>query len=263
MSVVKLASDVPLVWRSPTALQIGHPPIALLDPLSDVEERLIAALVKGAPRSALPVIGRCGTRRAEQLLSVLEPALEQPPAPTPIAAVRVRSRDRGAIIETLRALGLLHRDARVLANVGLIVADHVIPWTAYRAWMRADVPHVGVTFGHESVTVSNLVVPGRTACLRCADMHRVDADEAWPALASQLLAAPARTARDPLLRGEALAAASRILRQREPVAGLELAADGTSRAVPLHAHEDCACTFDLQAAMTTAPASRRRRRLYV
>jgi hypothetical protein len=30
------------------------------------------------------------------------------------------------------------------------------------------------------------VIPGLTSCLRCADLHRIDRDPAWPALAVQL-----------------------------------------------------------------------------
>ena len=35
-----------------------------------------------------------------------------------------------------------------------------------------------------------LVIPGRTSCLRCADLHRTDRDPAWPALAVQLATPP-------------------------------------------------------------------------
>jgi bacteriocin biosynthesis cyclodehydratase domain-containing protein len=37
--------------------------------------------------------------------------------------------------------------------------------------------------------VGPLVVPGRTSCLRCADLHRRDADPRWPLLAAQLTGA--------------------------------------------------------------------------
>jgi hypothetical protein len=37
--------------------------------------------------------------------------------------------------------------------------------------------------------VGPLVVPGVTSCLRCGDLHRVDADPRWPHLAAQLTAA--------------------------------------------------------------------------
>lgn len=42
--------------------------------------------------------------------------------------------------------------------------------------------------------VGPLVVPGRTSCLRCADLHRADRDPAWPALSAQLAGSKRRTA---------------------------------------------------------------------
>jgi len=41
------------------------------------------------------------------------------------------------------------------------------------------------------VQVGPLVVPGDGPCLRCLDLHRTDADPAWPALLHRLAAAPA------------------------------------------------------------------------
>jgi hypothetical protein len=40
--------------------------------------------------------------------------------------------------------------------------------------------------------IGPLVVPGRTSCLHCADLHRCDRDPAWPVLSAQL-AGPRRT----------------------------------------------------------------------
>ena len=54
---------------------------------------------------------------------------------------------------------------------------------------RAGVPHLVATVRGETGTVGPLVVPGVTSCLRCADLHRRDADPRWPALAAQLTAA--------------------------------------------------------------------------
>ncbi|RBY96502.1 thiamine biosynthesis protein ThiF [Blastococcus sp. TF02-8] len=41
----------------------------------------------------------------------------------------------------------------------------------------------------ETGVVGPLVVPGATSCLRCADLHRRDADGRWPGLAAQLVTA--------------------------------------------------------------------------
>ena len=43
----------------------------------------------------------------------------------------------------------------------------------------------------ETGVVGPLVVPGATSCLRCADLHRRDADDRWPRLAAQLTASEA------------------------------------------------------------------------
>ncbi|GHE10464.1 ThiF family adenylyltransferase [Klenkia taihuensis] len=47
-------------------------------------------------------------------------------------------------------------------------------------------PHLVATVRGPVGVVGPLVVPGRTACLRCAQLHRTDADPGWPALAGQL-----------------------------------------------------------------------------
>lgn len=51
---------------------------------------------------------------------------------------------------------------------------------------RSGVPHLVATVRGETGVVGPLVVPGVTSCLRCADLHRRDADPRWPRLAAQL-----------------------------------------------------------------------------
>jgi len=52
--------------------------------------------------------------------------------------------------------------------------------------LNADQAHLVVRSAGEAVVVGPLVVPGRTACLRCTDLSRRDADPAWPVLLDQL-----------------------------------------------------------------------------
>jgi bacteriocin biosynthesis cyclodehydratase domain-containing protein len=69
------------------------------------------------------------------------------------------------------------------------------------AWVDGDVrgrllgrgtPHL-LAHTYERVgAVGPLVLPGRTPCLQCLDLHRVDRDNRWPVVAAQL-AGPART----------------------------------------------------------------------
>jgi bacteriocin biosynthesis cyclodehydratase domain-containing protein len=50
------------------------------------------------------------------------------------------------------------------------------------------VPHLVAGVREDRGLVGPLVLPARTGCLRCADLHRTDRDPAWPALAGQLSA---------------------------------------------------------------------------
>lgn len=50
----------------------------------------------------------------------------------------------------------------------------------------AGIPHLLVRVRDGIGLVGPMVIPGKTSCLGCADLHRSDRDEAWPALAAQL-----------------------------------------------------------------------------
>jgi bacteriocin biosynthesis cyclodehydratase domain-containing protein len=84
-------------------------------------------------------------------------------------------------------------DLRPLPSGG--TADLVVlarPWAACdplaAGLQRAGVPHLVAAVRGETGVVGPLVVPGSTGCLRCADLHRRDADPRWPLLAAQLAA---------------------------------------------------------------------------
>ncbi|MGI8693458.1 MAG: ThiF family adenylyltransferase [Geodermatophilaceae bacterium] len=74
------------------------------------------------------------------------------------------------------------------------------PWPAEQACASlhaAGTPHLLATVRETTGVVGPLVLPGRTACLRCVDLHRCDRDSAWPAMLAQLTGR-ARRAADPL-----------------------------------------------------------------
>jgi hypothetical protein len=52
--------------------------------------------------------------------------------------------------------------------------------------MRAQVPHLAASADEAIGVVGPLVIPGRTACLRCLDLTRADRDPAWPLILAQL-----------------------------------------------------------------------------
>jgi bacteriocin biosynthesis cyclodehydratase domain-containing protein len=51
--------------------------------------------------------------------------------------------------------------------------------------MALDLPHITVTAYGAQAVIGPLVIPGRTSCLQCRDLHRSDADSAWPRLTAQ------------------------------------------------------------------------------
>ncbi len=76
------------------------------------------------------------------------------------------------------------------AGVDLVVLAR--PWAASDPLVagihRSGVPHLVATVRGQTGVVGPLVLPGLTSCLRCADLHRRDADPRWPRLAAQLTA---------------------------------------------------------------------------
>ncbi len=54
------------------------------------------------------------------------------------------------------------------------------------ALVRVDQPHLIVRTVGELAVVGPLVLPGRSACLRCLDLTRAGADPGWPELLAQL-----------------------------------------------------------------------------
>ena len=78
-------------------------------------------------------------------------------------------------------------DLVVLAPVRCELLD------AAREQLPAGVPHLLAEVRDTVGVVGPLVLPGRSACLRCVDLTRTDLDPGWPALAAQL-SSPSRQA---------------------------------------------------------------------
>ena len=51
--------------------------------------------------------------------------------------------------------------------------------------MALDIPHIAVAATGAQAVIGPLVIPGRTSCLRCRDLHLADADDSWPRAAVQ------------------------------------------------------------------------------
>jgi hypothetical protein len=70
----------------------------------------------------------------------------------------------------------------------IVLCDVVVPEPAMvTELLDTRIPHL-VGYAHEgTAVVGPLVWPGRSSCLRCAELHRADVDVVWPKLAAQLV----------------------------------------------------------------------------
>lgn len=198
---------LPIVWRSPTALQLGATPRVVVHDPGELETGLLSALRHGASASTLETIGTAlgGTREAVRaFLELVAPAFE--PAGTDPADAAASARPRRVAVDAPRGFG--DRLGEHLAMLGcepvaaleaeaegtalaVIAATWVVSPARHLPWLRADVPHLAVVFDDEGTRVGPLIEPGDGPCLRCLELTRRDDDPAWPVIAAQLAGRPA------------------------------------------------------------------------
>jgi len=214
--VYVLDPRLPRVWRTPDSIQFGvESPVLLLEGVSPAEERMLAALASGVTAEGLRVVAakaRASPGDVEALLERVRAVLVRPRRREPRPPMRVLVDGGGETAEVLgRMLGAAGVEvgsgppwppwseaadaadaADGVGRVGgavdavVIVASYAVEPRRHARWLRRDVPHLPIVYGDGGVTVGPLVRPGRGPCLRCVDLHRTDADPAWPAMATQL-----------------------------------------------------------------------------
>jgi bacteriocin biosynthesis cyclodehydratase domain-containing protein len=258
--VLRLDPRLPLVWRTPTSLQLGvSNPVVVLDDVTVATERMLAALAGGVPPSGLGMIGRSSgvdQREIDRLLVRLAPALLREPGAVPARVVVVTSDGptAEAVTRLLAAAGLTVRIARTVAeaerescDLAVAVGSFVLEPELHGLWLRRDTPHLPVVLGDTAATIGPLVEPGRSACLYCVQRHATDADAAWPAIASQLWGRTA-AADTPLVASEAAAIAARRVVGWFALEGAAAsgqvvldAATGHATTVEIAPHPDCGC----------------------
>ncbi len=84
-----------------------------------------------------------------------------------------------------------HRPPPGSLRAGRRTPDLVILADSYQrelpgALLRAGIPHLVASAREAIGVVGPLVLPGRTACLRCLDLARAERDPAWPLILAQL-----------------------------------------------------------------------------
>ncbi len=131
-----------------------------------------------------------------------------------------------------------------------VLVDHAVASPVRsRPLVREDLAHLSVVVGDVDVVVGPLVVPGDGPCLRCLDLHRCDADDRWPAVATQLAAEPETSAESSLAPLAAAVAVGQVLAHLDGRvtdtrgATLEVAAiTPLPRRRIWTAHPDCGCS---------------------
>jgi hypothetical protein len=221
----RLLPGVPVLRRDADHLQVGlaepcvvlpdRPEVrALLDRLSgltgptgtagtdpvrspDVSPATLLALARLARAGLLvdrEVVARCLATYADgpaQRAAALASLHASPRSADRQWADRVRLRvrlegapaDRQALERVLAAGGV----GTVLGDADLVVllVDGEPDREHLDTLQQADVAHLLVRSVLAEVEVGPLVVPGRTACVRCLDAHRTDVDPRWPLLLAQ------------------------------------------------------------------------------
>ncbi|HWM36067.1 MAG TPA: hypothetical protein VNS49_02965 [Streptomyces sp.] len=169
-------------------------------------------------------------------------------------AVRATTRARVTVTGLLRAAGMAVAQPGKLPAIWLVVTADEPVRGEIDPLVSEGAPHLLVTCGAVA-RVGPLVVPGRTACLRCVDAHLAEPDPRRPLVVEQV----ARAARDadvppvdPTLEVLALAWAVRDLARYaegdQPAtwsATVELDHAGPAVRRVWERHPHCGCAWDL------------------
>jgi bacteriocin biosynthesis cyclodehydratase domain-containing protein len=172
----------------------------------------------------------------------------------------LRDADRGrpraeAAAEAVRALapGVVtgRPPSRFVPDL-VVLTDALLPEPALLgALQAAGAAHLPVRLRDGAGVVGPLVLPGRTACLRCLELHRGALEPTWPAVAAQLVGRAGRADRACAQATAALGAAQALAaldglagEGTPPLLDATLEVDpraGTLLRRPWPAHPDCGC----------------------
>jgi len=221
--ILRVDPRLPLVWRSPSSVQLGiDPPAVVLAEVTPTQEKLLSALVAGISRSGLGMMAQEHPDDCNDLLDALSRVLVATPPQPPSAHVAIVGSGRlaEAIAHSLSASGVsvsVADEADGLTgpepDLAIMVGHYVIAPSVHRHWLHRDIPHLPVVLSDTAAEVGPVVTPGISACLLCIELHRRDGDAAWPAIAAQLMGRTAQSG-SPVLLAEAAAEATRMALHR-------------------------------------------------
>lgn len=251
----RLDPALPLLWRAPGVLQVGIDPEHAVA-VSGVSP-LLPGLLRGTASSDDPADARAG-----RLLEAAGLLATHPPA----------QRWRQAWVQVVGDGPVATQVVAQLrdADVGQVTLagepttsgpDLVVVAPAAGRGMEHGQTLVGSTLAHlwaylrdGRAVVGPLVVPGATSCQRCHDLHRTDADPAWPTLVlawEQQPAPPSSTDVGHVLAAVTARQSMQWLRGRRPAtlgSTLEEQPDGQLVRLPFSVHPGCGCGWHRESA---------------
>ncbi|QBJ95262.1 hypothetical protein ERC79_04320 [Rhodococcus sp. ABRD24] len=207
----QLDPRLPIVVRPSGRIQIGWDPetALILTPPDTVEPADLVTVLRmldgqhSRPRVVWAAVdhGITPTDMSTLLSELEETGLLRSTPARPDTATPIRIHGRGPLSDAITD-GLVGSAARVSRStsytadadvtrwdcVCVVLADDLVPDPRLvMALVEAGIPHLQVRLRDGRGIVGPLVLPGRTSCLRCADLTRCAADEEWPHVAAQLL----------------------------------------------------------------------------
>lgn len=200
----RLPEQLPLVWTSPTRIQVGvNPPLAAIDDVPDTAAPLIQAVTAGTSASGLRMIARThrvNERWLDHFIDTLHPLFSLPPPPEPPTWLLWSASDQARRFWPLAhhsGIRLLppaspspssppHGPDRRAADGIIVIADYLIHPHWYNRLAHERLPHCPVVFSDQAVTVGPRVTLGDTPCLVCVESHHRDNTAKWLEVASQL-----------------------------------------------------------------------------
>jgi hypothetical protein len=243
---VQINPAIPIVWRDHSSAQAGIDPVLVrFDDVDDLTARALGELVKGTSTSRLSAL--LGARRSAELQARCGPALRPLPRPSLPRIAVIGKHAQSELIANIvsgassSVLCGVSTNAVNVSEIDLavLVSNFVISPIDSQPWLANDLPHIPIVFTESGAIVGPLVRPGHTPCLACIELHRVDVDPAWGAIAPQVWGRPVTV--DPAL---ATHAAAIVLTLTTARAGRVTHVSNTSfvrRTTPSAFHPRCGC----------------------
>lgn len=146
-------------------------------------------LVHGAGRVGAPLVGLLAAAGVGTLL--VEDAGATAPgdlSPAGLGPRDLGARRQEAAVRAVREIAPSVRTAgRAAPDIAVVTGEPVgHDARVVDRLLRAGVPHLFARVRDVTGLVGPLVLPGRSSCQRCHDLHRADRDPAWPSIAAQL-----------------------------------------------------------------------------